>query len=234
MEVWFTQEPTKTLDSYGEVEVRSMAGEHDKPSKWQFTVNAYQRKVIGIWIGRHLDVILTSLLYEYILPGFQEATNCTQSDDETELQEALKSQVEVEVKDQDEDEPGEEFDAGIVESESIKLDEDINLGVQYSSTGHTKGSLQMDMVLYSKPLHCRKLSKMMWLQSNAMIQTRIFPNITLLKRILSLQNNKEQLTKPHNSRQQRTILLTRWTLMDKYLANAESVDLDDLSRVMLY
>ncbi|KAJ3777247.1 hypothetical protein FB446DRAFT_718038 [Lentinula raphanica] len=47
MEVWFTQEPTKTSDSYGEVEVRSMAGEHDKPSKWQFTVNANERKVIG-------------------------------------------------------------------------------------------------------------------------------------------------------------------------------------------
>ncbi|KAJ3717411.1 ribonuclease H-like domain-containing protein [Lentinula raphanica] len=51
-----------------------------------------------------------------------------QSDGEMELQEALESQVEVEGKDQDEDEPGEGFDAGIVESESIELDEDINLG----------------------------------------------------------------------------------------------------------
>ncbi|KAJ3725292.1 ribonuclease H-like domain-containing protein [Lentinula raphanica] len=57
-----------------------------------------------------------------------QATDCTPSDGETELQEALESQVEVEGKDQDEDEPGEGFDAGIVESESIELDEDINLG----------------------------------------------------------------------------------------------------------
>ncbi|KAJ3777249.1 hypothetical protein FB446DRAFT_180670 [Lentinula raphanica] len=44
--VWFTQEPTTTSESYGEIKVATDTSE-ENPSQWPFRVDVYERKVIG-------------------------------------------------------------------------------------------------------------------------------------------------------------------------------------------